>query len=77
MRDGFALGGAGPYHWDDLLCLPLDIEEPRKRKVMKANNDPKDAVMFGVDVGRNVFHVVGFDAAGIPIQQATFRPRLY
>lgn len=40
---------------------------------MAIRNKPCDASVFGVDIGKNVFHVVGLDAAGKPIQRATFR----
>ncbi len=36
-------------------------------------NKPRDAAVYGVDIGKNVFHVVGVDAAGQPIQRAKFR----
>ena len=40
---------------------------------MKAHYNPKDAAVFGIDIGKNLFHVVALDAAGTPIQKATFR----
>lgn len=40
---------------------------------MTIRNKPRDAAVFGVDLGKNVFHVCGLDAAGTPIQRATFR----
>ena len=40
---------------------------------MSIRNKPKDAAVFGIDIGKTVFHVVGLDAAGAPIQKATFR----
>ena len=36
-------------------------------------NKPRDAVVCGVDLGKNTFHVVGLDATGAPIQRAKFR----
>ncbi len=36
-------------------------------------NAPRDATVFGVDLGKNLFHVVGLDAAGAVIQRAKFR----
>jgi transposase len=35
-------------------------------------NAPKGAVVYGIDLGKSVFHVVGLDAAGKPIQRAKF-----
>jgi transposase len=40
---------------------------------MKLRNAPRPATAFGVDIGKNLFHVVGLDPAGTPIQKATFR----
>lgn len=40
---------------------------------MSVRNKPREAAVFGVDIGKNVFHVVGLDPAGHPIQKATFR----
>lgn len=40
---------------------------------MSLRNKPRDAAVFGVDLGKNVFHVCGIDAAGAPIQRATLR----
>lgn len=40
---------------------------------MSIRNKPLDATVFGVDIGKNVFHVVGLDGSGAPIQRATFR----
>lgn len=34
---------------------------------------PKDCAVFGVDIGKTLFHVVGLDKAGAPIQKAKFR----
>lgn len=36
-------------------------------------NMPRDCAVFGVDIGKTVFHVVGLDRAGAPIQKAKFR----
>lgn len=40
---------------------------------MRTRNKPRPATVFGIDVGKNLFHVVGLDAAGMPIQKAIFR----
>jgi transposase len=40
---------------------------------MSIRNQPRDAAVFGVDIGKTVFHVVGLDSAHAPIQKATFR----
>ena len=36
---------------------------------MKQRNKPKPAAVFGVDIGKNIFHVVGVDTAGQPVQK--------
>src|SRR5690606_11444496 len=36
-------------------------------------NAPKEAAVFGVDLGKNLFHVVGLDDRGSVIQRAKFR----
>jgi transposase len=40
---------------------------------MKQRNKPRPAAVFGVDIGKNIFHVVGTDAAGLPVQKVKFR----
>jgi transposase len=40
---------------------------------MGMRNQPRPANAFGIDIGKNIFHVVGLDAAGKPIQKASFR----
>ncbi len=36
-------------------------------------NAPKDAAVYGVDLGKNLFHVVGLDARGAVVQRVKFR----
>lgn len=36
-------------------------------------NRPRDCAVFGVDIGKTVFHVVGLDQSGAPTQKAKFR----
>lgn len=36
-------------------------------------NKPRGAAVYGVDLGKNLFHVVGVDTAGHVIQRAKFR----
>jgi transposase len=40
---------------------------------MVDRNTPREAAVFGVDIGKNLFHVVGLDATGAPAQRASFR----
>jgi transposase len=39
---------------------------------MKIRNKPRNAPVYGVDIGKNVFHVVGTDTAGEIMQRAKF-----
>jgi transposase len=36
-------------------------------------NKPRDAAVFGVDIGKTTFHVVGLDDTGQPVQKVKFR----
>lgn len=36
-------------------------------------NAPRDAAVYGVDLGKNVFHVVGLDEEGAVVQRMKFR----
>ncbi len=40
---------------------------------MTTRNKPRNAPVYGVDLGKNLFHVVGIDGAGQPVQKASFR----
>jgi transposase len=40
---------------------------------MAQRNNPKPASVFGIDIGKNVFHVVGMDESGLPIQKVRFK----
>jgi transposase len=36
-------------------------------------NHPADAATFGIDIGKNIFHVVGVDVTGQPVQRIRLR----
>lgn len=36
-------------------------------------NSPKDCAVYGIDIGKTIFHVVGTNESGAPIQKAKFR----
>ncbi|TIU05020.1 MAG: IS110 family transposase, partial [Mesorhizobium sp.] len=40
---------------------------------MSLRNAPRPAAIYGIDIGKNVFHVVGLDSGGEPVQRARFR----
>ena len=35
-------------------------------------NAPRDAAVYGVDLGKNLFHVVGLDSSGAVVQRVKF-----
>jgi transposase len=36
-------------------------------------NKPRGATVYGIDLGKNIFHVVGTDSAGNVVQRVKFR----
>ena len=36
-------------------------------------NQPRECAVFGIDIGKNVFHVVGLDGSGAIVQRVKFR----
>jgi transposase len=36
-------------------------------------NQPQECAVFGVDIGKNLFHVVGLDCSGAIVQRVKFR----
>lgn len=44
-----------------------------KENLIMMRNKPKDCAVFGIDIGKTVFHVVGMDGKGMPVQKAKFR----
>ncbi|MEO0625318.1 MAG: hypothetical protein AAFV49_19195 [Pseudomonadota bacterium] len=36
-------------------------------------NTPRDCAVFGIDIGKTVFHVVGLSGTGAPVQKAKVR----
>lgn len=34
-------------------------------------NKPVGAATYGIDLGKNTFHIVGIDASGCPVQRVT------
>lgn len=40
---------------------------------MSHRNLPRAAAVYGIDIGKNVFHVVGLSADGTPVQKVRFR----
>lgn len=40
---------------------------------MPRTPQPRDAAVFGIDLGKNVFHVVSTDALGAVVQRTKFR----
>lgn len=40
---------------------------------MPQRNMPRAAAVYGIDIGKNIFHVVGLGSDGVPIQKVRFR----
>ncbi len=40
---------------------------------MKQRNKPRSAHVFGIDIGKNIFHVVSVDVGGNPVQKIKFK----
>ncbi|WP_246812922.1 hypothetical protein [Ensifer sp. ENS07] len=40
---------------------------------MPQRNMPRSAAVYRIDIGTNIFHVVGLGSDGIPVQKARFR----
>ena len=40
---------------------------------MPERNVPRPAAVYGVDIGKNIFHVVGLGSDGVPVQKVRFR----
>ncbi len=40
---------------------------------MSPRNAPRPAAVYGVDIGQNIFHVVGLDSDGKSVQRVRFR----
>lgn len=45
----------------------------KNQEAIMIRNKPCDAAVYGVDLGKNVFQVVGVDATGRPIQRVKFK----
>jgi len=43
------------------------------RRTCNWNLHPRDAAVYGVDLGKNIFHIVGVDASGAVVQRVKFR----
>ena len=57
---------------DDLPALQPQPEASSRRLPM-IRNAPRDVAVFGVDLGKSIFHVVGLDERGAILQRAKFR----
>jgi hypothetical protein len=44
-----------------------------KEVAMSQRNIPLPATVFGIDIGKNIFHVVGLNSDGVPVQRVRFR----
>jgi transposase len=47
--------------------------DTREEIIVTMRNKPRDAAVFGIDIGKNVFNVCGLDGSGRRVQRASFR----
>lgn len=40
---------------------------------MPQRNMPRPAAVYGIDIGKNIFHVGGLGSDGVPVQKVRFR----
>jgi hypothetical protein len=51
----------------------LSLSPPESKEETVTRNAPTQAAVFGIDLGKTLFHVVGLDERGEVIQRAKFR----
>jgi transposase len=56
-----------------LVLLPHNEVVKPKEIAMPKRNFPRPAAVYGIDIGKNVFHVVGLGSDGVPVQKVHFR----
>lgn len=56
------------------LVLLTHYEAVKPKEVaMPQRNVPRSAAVYGIDIGKNIFHVVGLGSDGVPVQKVRFR----
>jgi hypothetical protein len=63
---------SGLIRWPALFSS-THIRLTNEELVMSIWNQPRDAAVFGINIGKTVFYIVGPDAAHRPIHKATYR----
>jgi transposase len=56
-----------------LVLLPHHEAAKPKEVAMPPRNMPRPAAVYGIDIGKNIFHVVGLGSDGVPVQKVRFR----
>src|SRR5690606_33730952 len=56
-----------------LVLLPHHETVKPKEVAMPQRNVPRPAAVYGIDIGKNIFHVVGLGSDGAPVQKVRFR----
>ncbi|KIV66971.1 putative transposase [Rhizobium sp. UR51a] len=56
-----------------LVLLPHHEAANPKEVAMSQRNMPRPAAVYGIDIGKNIFHVVGLGSDGVPVQKVRFR----
>nr|WP_247882131.1 IS110 family transposase [Brucella intermedia] len=56
-----------------LVLLQHNEAAKPKEVAMPQRNVPRPAAVYGIDIGKNIFHVVGLGSEGVPVQKVRFR----
>jgi hypothetical protein len=56
-----------------LVLLPRHEAAKPKEVAMSQRNMPRPAAVYGIDIGKNVFQVVGLGSDGVAVQKVRFR----
>jgi hypothetical protein len=56
-----------------LVLQPHHEAAKLKEVAMPQRNMPRSADVYGIDIGKNIFHVVGLGSDGVPVQKVRFR----
>jgi len=56
-----------------LVLLPHSEAVKPKEVAIPQRNLPRPAAVYGIDIGKSIFHVVGLGSDGVPVQKVGFR----
>jgi len=55
-----------------VLLQHTEVAKPKEVSMVERNK-PRLAAVYGIDIGKNIFHVVGLGDDGSPVQKVKFR----